>query len=201
MLADGHLLAEQAVAVGFFGRDLRVGHGSEGGWEVFGLERRITAAEGNVLRELDGKPALELYRAYLGNLADDLPASGLRFPLAVRESDHAERALVRTLLAIDEDEQSMIFAGDVPQDWSAQLMGADADQLLDGAHAAAGRQSQSWTWTSRCWPSRSPASDAGWCWGGLRRGTRTHAGGPAAGKPAGGLLQLRRAFAVDDRGM
>ena len=138
VLADGHLLAEQAVVVGFFGRDLRVGHGSEGGWEVFGPERRITAAEGNVLRELDGKPALELYRAYLGNLADDLPASGLRFPLAVRESDHAERALVRTLLAIDEDEQSMIFAGDVPQDWSAQLMGADADQLLDGAHAAAG---------------------------------------------------------------
>ncbi|MCB0915124.1 MAG: FIST C-terminal domain-containing protein [Actinobacteria bacterium] len=129
--------SEQVVAVGLYGSRLRLGHGSRGGWEPFGPERVITASNGNVLNELDGRPALELYRQYLGDLATDLPASGLRFPLAVRESRDASRALTRTLLAVDEDAMTMTFAGDVPQGWLAQLMGADSPDLLDGASDAA----------------------------------------------------------------
>lgn len=137
VLAHGELASGTAVAVGFYGDRIVLGHGSRGGWEGFGPERLITRADGNVLLELDGKPALSLYRQYLGDLAADLPASGLRFPLAVRESLTAERSLVRTLLAVDDDAMSMTFAGDVPQGWYAQLMGADSDQLLDGAAEAA----------------------------------------------------------------
>lgn len=137
VLVDGEFQSGTATAVGFYGDRIRLGHGSRGGWEGFGPERLITKSQGNVLLELDGKPALSLYRQYLGDLAVDLPASGLRFPLAVRESETAERSLVRTLLAVDDAEMSMTFAGDVPQGWFAQLMGADSDQLLDGATEAA----------------------------------------------------------------
>ena len=126
-----------ASAVGFYGEQLRVGHGSRGGWESFGPEREVTKSQGNVLFEIDGKPALELYKMYLGDLAAELPASGLRFPLALRDGTDTERQLVRTLLAIDEEDQSLTFAGDVPQGSLAQLMRATSDQLVDGAEAAA----------------------------------------------------------------
>lgn len=137
VLADGELKPDCAVAVGLYGEALRLGHGSGGGWEPFGPERVITSSHGNVLTELDGRPALALYRQYLGDLAVDLPGSGLRFPLAIRESGAAERTLTRTLLAVDEGAMTMTFAGDVPQGWLAQLMGAGSTDLLEGASEAA----------------------------------------------------------------
>ena len=137
VLADGVLNDQMATAVGFYGDRLVVGHGSRGGWEIFGPERRVTRSEYNVVYEIDHRPALALYRQYLGELAAGLPGTGLHFPLAVRESLDADRQLVRTVLAIDEDAQSMTFAGDIPQGWWAQLMRASAEQLIDGAEAAA----------------------------------------------------------------
>jgi hypothetical protein len=133
---DGDTRAGRVVAVGLYGESLRVGSGSEGGWSIFGPERIVTRSDANVLYELDGKPALELYKRYLGDLASELPASALLFPLAIRAHDEAEQ-LVRTVLAVDEGDQSMTFAGDIPQGWRAQLMRSSADRLVDGAEAAA----------------------------------------------------------------
>lgn len=116
---------------------LVVGAGSQGGWDSFGPERKITRAEGNVLYELDGKPALALYREYLGELASDLPASALRFPLAVRDSATAGTSVVRTILAVDEATQSMTFAGDIPNGGRARLMRSNNDRLIVGAMRAA----------------------------------------------------------------
>lgn len=96
----------------------------------------MTRSVDNVLHELDGQPALGLYRRYLGDLASGLPASALLFPLAVRPLDGGEQ-LVRTILAIDEDEQTMTFAGDIPEGWRAQLMRSNVDRLVDGAESAA----------------------------------------------------------------
>jgi len=125
------------TAVGFYGRRLRVTHGSRGGWDGFGPERRVTRAEGNVLYELDGKPALDLYKEYLGERADGLPATGLLFPLSIREDAKDARQVVRSILAVDEEHQSLTFAGDIPQDSMAQLMRANFDRLVGGACAAA----------------------------------------------------------------
>ena len=136
VIDKGHLRAGRVVAVGLYGDGLLVGSGSEGGWSIFGPERVVTRSEGNVLYELDGKPALALYKRYLGDMACELPASALLFPLAIRAGDEDEQ-LVRTVLGVDEVEQSMTFAGDVPQGWRAQLMRSSADRLVDGAEAAA----------------------------------------------------------------
>lgn len=122
-------------AVAFYGENLDVGYGSLGGWDSFGPDRLITKAESNVLYELDGQSALKLYKEYLGEYASDLPASGLRFPLKVTTPEGKE--FVRTLLAIDEDEDSMTFAGDLPEGSYARLMKANFDRLIDGAIGAA----------------------------------------------------------------
>jgi hypothetical protein len=124
-------------AVGLYGRRLRVGHGCDAGWSDFGPERRITRAEGNVLFELDGKPALELYKTYLGERAEGLPGTALLFPLAVRRDAADQEPLVRTILGVDEAQQSLTFAGDLPQDGIARLMRANTDKLIGSAGVAA----------------------------------------------------------------
>jgi hypothetical protein len=126
----------RVAAIGFYGSRLKVGYGSLGGWDPFGPERLITRSSGNILYELDGQPALPLYKKYLGEHAAGLPATGLLFPLSVRTT-HEQGEVVRTILAIDEAQQSMTFAGDMPKGAYARLMKANFDRLIDGAHGAA----------------------------------------------------------------
>jgi hypothetical protein len=129
--------AEGCVAViGFYGDRLRVGYGSMGGWDPFGVEWAVTRSNGNVLYELDGRSALGLYKEYLGEHAAGLPASALLFPLSVRPRD-SESAVVRTILAVNEDDHSMTFAGDVPVGSYARFMKANLERLVDGAGGAA----------------------------------------------------------------
>ena len=123
--------------IGFYGNRLRVGYGSRGGWSAFGQERLITRSENNILYELDGKPALDLYKKYLGeDQSRGLPATGLLFPLSIRGKDNTE-PLVRTILSVNEEAQSMTFAGDIPEGNYARLMKSNFDRLLDGASQAA----------------------------------------------------------------
>lgn len=126
----------EVVAVGLYGERLRVGCGSLGGWDPFGPERLITRSRGNVLFEFDGRSALELYKQYLGEYADDLPASALLFPLSIRSTVN-EPSVVRTVLSIDEADGSMTFAGDLPEGSYARLMKANFERLIDGANDAA----------------------------------------------------------------
>ncbi len=125
-------------AVGFYGDGIRVGYGSKGGWDRLGIERQVTRSHNNILYELDGKPALQIYKRYLGDRAEKLPASGLLFPLELHESGSQE-SKVRTILAVNEDEQSITFAGDLREGSYVSLMKANFDRLVDGASGAAGK--------------------------------------------------------------
>jgi hypothetical protein len=129
--------SEHVCAVGLYGDRLRIGHGCDGGWLDFGPERRITRSVGNVLYELDDKPALDLYKTYLGDRAQGLPSTALLFPLSVRRHGSDSNTLVRTILGIDESQQSLTFAGDLPAGGVARLMRANAEQLIDSAGRAA----------------------------------------------------------------
>jgi hypothetical protein len=137
VLVDGRPQASYVTAIGLYGTALELGYGSHGGWTVMGPERVITRSEGNVLLELDGHPALELYKSYLGDRAAGLPATALLFPLALRVGGAVDRELVRTILGVDESRQSMTFAGDVPQGSTAQLMRGTTERLVDAAQVAA----------------------------------------------------------------
>ena len=137
VLADGRPVQGAVAAVGFYGDRVRIGHGSRGGWDRFGPERVVTRSVGNVLYELDGKPALDLYKTYLGARAAGLPATALLFPLALRTQAADAKVLVRTILSVDEGARSMTFAGDIPQGSLAQLMRANFERLIEGASQAA----------------------------------------------------------------
>lgn len=138
VLADRVPVERHVTAIGFYGERLRVGHGCDTGWSSFGPERRITAAKGNVLHELDGKPALALYKTYLGDRAAGLPATAMLFPLSIRRDADDERPLIRTILGVDDATDSMTFAGDVPEGYLARLMRTNTDRLVQSAGQAAG---------------------------------------------------------------
>ncbi len=137
VIKGGEPICNFVSALGFYGDSVKLGHGSKGGWDIFGPERKVTKSKNNVLFELDGKPALQLYKTYLGDRVSELPASALLFPLALRKDSDDNKSIVRTVLNIDEENQSMIFAGDIPEGHLVQLMRANFDRLIDGAAEAA----------------------------------------------------------------
>ncbi len=124
------------LALAFYGDKLKVSHSSMGGWEPFGLQRLVTKSNANELFEIDGKNALELYKEYLGKYSEELPGSALLFPLSVQLRD-SENSLVRTILSIDNESKSMLFAGDIPEGSKVRFMKANFDRLIDAASQAA----------------------------------------------------------------
>jgi hypothetical protein len=136
VIANGVAKQRTIVAVGFYGENLKVGTGCFAGWSEFGTQRKITKSKDNILYEIDGEPALDLYKKYLGELANELPNSGLRFPLNIKKDENSPE-VIRTLLGIDKETKSITYAGDVPEGYSARLMKADIDVLIDGAGKAA----------------------------------------------------------------
>lgn len=136
VLWEGQPKTGRIAALGLYSDRLRVGYGSFGGWQTFGSERLVTKAQANVLYELDGEPALALYKKYLGDHAAELPASGLLFPLSLQVAG-SDRPVVRTILAVNETDQSLTFAGDIPEGAIVQLMQASFERLVEGAIQAA----------------------------------------------------------------
>ena len=137
VIKDGSLQSGFVSAVGLYGEHIKIGHGSKGGWDIFGPERLVTRSNSNILYELDEKPALQVYKEYLGEQASGLPATAFYFPLALRANTSDHRRIVRTVLAVDEANQAIISAGDIPQGHLAQLMRGNFDRLVDGATEAA----------------------------------------------------------------
>lgn len=125
-----------AIGIGFYGDAIQITQGCAGGWIKFGLERKITKSKDNILYEIDGKPALASYKKYLGDLSEKLPSSALFFPLAIRKNFQSTH-VVRTILAVDEHQQAIQFAGEIPNDWMASFMRCSNEGLLEGAKMAA----------------------------------------------------------------
>ncbi len=136
VLTGDSVESNRVGVVGFYGSRMRIGYASLGGWDPFGPERVITRSSGNILYELDGKSALQLYKTYLGEHAEGLPATGLLFPLSLRMGE-GDSAVVRTILSVNEKDESMVFAGNVPEGSFARFMKANFDRLIDGAEGAA----------------------------------------------------------------
>jgi hypothetical protein len=129
--------SDQLVCIGLYGDQLNFSHGSFGGWSPFGPARKVTRCSDNVLFELDGEAALDVYKRYLGEHAKDLPASSLLFPLTMLGRNHNEVGLIRTILGVSDADGSLTLAGDIDPEGYLRLMHANTDDLVDGAETAA----------------------------------------------------------------
>jgi hypothetical protein len=136
-ILNGQLSDTNVVGFGIYGKSIQVTYGSSGGWEVFGPIRKVTKAKENILYELDGEPALEIYKKYLGQKAKDLPASGLLYPFAVLKDSQDSTGIIRTILAVDETSKSVTLAGDIHEGGLVRLMHSTNQGLIAGAEGAA----------------------------------------------------------------
>lgn len=137
-IIENGLLKEGVVcAVGFYGDNIHFQAASKGGWDSLGLTRVVTKSRDNVVYEFDGKPALDIYKRYLGDKVKDLPASALLFPLELKDESTSKESVVRTVLGVDEKENTLIFAGDIPQGSHVTFMKANFNRLVDGAEVSA----------------------------------------------------------------
>jgi hypothetical protein len=138
------IVSDSAVAIAMSG-DLYGGTGVKSGWTPVEMPRKVTKAMGNVVYEFDGEPALSVYRRYFGPLADKLPAVGVQFPFGIVDDSLrlGEDPVLRAPMALNEQEGSVTFAGEVPEGVTMLLTsGGFADSLLD-ASADAARQAVS----------------------------------------------------------
>lgn len=133
---NGKIFTNHVIGVGFYGDRVQIGHGSRGGWDIFKPECTITYSKNNILYELDNKPALAIYKKYLGQHAYDIATKKLLYPLAIRRDSFDTHQLVRTILAVNEDEQSLTFAADMPINHLAQLMHTNFNKLINAADVA-----------------------------------------------------------------
>ncbi|WP_075602634.1 FIST signal transduction protein [Saccharicrinis aurantiacus] len=126
----------EVIAIGFYGDNLEFSFASVGGWSTFGPERIITDSKENILYKIDDTPALDIYSKYLGDKASELPQASLLYPLNI-VAQGKSKAVVRTILNIDRENNSMILAGDVPVGSRVQLMMASLNGIESGAYEAA----------------------------------------------------------------
>jgi hypothetical protein len=125
----------EIVLIGFYGETLEITFASHGGWLAFGPERVVTKAEGSTLYEIDGQPALDLYKKYLGEKAVEFTLSALMYPLNVT-APGKKNAVVRAVVAPDMENHSMVFADVVPRDSRVQLIMISPDGIANGAQTA-----------------------------------------------------------------
>jgi hypothetical protein len=136
-LSNEGVTTDHIVGIGLKGEKLLFSHGSFGGWKPFGPTRSVTRCVGNILYELDGEPALDVYKRYLGDYAKDLPGSGLLFPFEMLSDARESLGQIRTILGVNESDGSLVLAGVINPNGYLRLMHAHTNDLVDGAETAA----------------------------------------------------------------
>jgi hypothetical protein len=137
---DDRILTDSIVAVGFAG-DFHYGVGVGGGWTPFGVAKRVTKSIDNIVYELDGQPALQVYEKFLGKYAALLPSVGVEYPLALLGPDgNIEEngyVLSRATMGVDREKGAIRFAGDVPEGAFVKMtMGSEQDVIQAAQKAA-----------------------------------------------------------------
>jgi hypothetical protein len=130
-----------AAALAFYGDRLLVGAAIGTGWDPFGPERLVTRSQRNVIYEFDSRPALNLFKEYLGENTQNLPASGLLLAMELAVGDNHDKVL-RAVIGVDEDAQSITVAGDVPENAYVRMMFGSNEHVIDGAELAAQRSAE-----------------------------------------------------------
>ncbi|MGQ9920319.1 MAG: FIST signal transduction protein [Desulfobacca sp.] len=134
------LLTDAAVAIGFAG-DFGVGTGVRSGWSPIGLAKKVTRSAGNILYELGGQPALEVYERFLGKHAAKLPAVGVEYPLGLTgnldKCADDEYLLLRATMSVNRQDGSITFAGEIPEGAQVRLTCGDITSVLQAAEEAA----------------------------------------------------------------
>ncbi|PMB45578.1 hypothetical protein CEN40_11865 [Fischerella thermalis CCMEE 5205] len=116
-----------ALPILIFCGDIHFSYGIACGWKPIGRKSIVTKSAGTVLYEVDGEPALEFYKRYLG---DRRPTA--EHPLAVYEGD-SNRYYMRVPNTYDLASGSINFLGDIPEQAIIQVTDISRDEVIAAA--------------------------------------------------------------------
>ena len=121
----------KVLAIGFSSDTLNFEVATKSGAHPLGIERTITKSNGNVVREVDGKPVIEFYRQYLG---DDVNITHklLQFPLAISNHYEFEKGPLRTPQSIDLDEGTVTFTESIDEGSIVRMMMVSRESITRG---------------------------------------------------------------------
>jgi hypothetical protein len=123
----GEVLSD-AVPFLLFSGPLLCSYGVGSGWRPLGDSGRVTKADGAVVHEIDGAPAIEFYREMLGPSA--MPSG--ECPLAILDSQDEVAYLRATPGTLDVETGAITFTADVPEGVLVRVTVADRQAILDG---------------------------------------------------------------------
>jgi hypothetical protein len=105
------LSSEGILVLAFDGDRVTLDGIASSGWVAVGAEKTVTRAEGNIVHTIDGVPALDVYKDYLG-LTSDTDLIIPEYPLQIQRDGYS--VLRAALIALPET-RSLVFAGTVPE--------------------------------------------------------------------------------------
>ena len=122
--------------------DVVTGCGIRAGWSSIGNRMRCTKSVGTTVYELDNKPALELYKRYLGpDRSERLPAIAFEYPFGIIDEkvliEDKEYLRLRTPLSINEESSSMNFGVTIAEGTDVAITSASRHQIIEAAQQAA----------------------------------------------------------------
>ena len=129
-----------AAIVGLYGDKLTVGSGCMDGHIRFGPMRTITRIEGRVIYEIDGQPALDLYKKYLAEESENFESTLVFnvYPLLITPAGQGpEKKVVRAIFSINEEEKSLLITEAFEPGSQVQLMRGTISNIMEGAETAA----------------------------------------------------------------
>jgi hypothetical protein len=129
----GNQVLTDSIPVLIFSGDVLFSHGIGCGWQTIGRKSIATKAEGTVLYEIDGEPAVKYYQQYLG----DRPPSAEN-SLCVYEGD-SERYYMRVPNTHDPEVGSINFLGDIPEQSVVQLTDISRDEVINASKTSFNR--------------------------------------------------------------
>jgi len=137
VLSGSSIKSGLAVGVGLYGDHVVVGHSTRAGWSKIGTELPVTKSDGAVIYEIDGRPAAKVYEEIVALAAKKSGAkSSLAIPLAVRASARHDKSLIRSVLSVDPEKQSLRLATDVPPGYLVQGVAGTGAELVSAAREA-----------------------------------------------------------------
>jgi hypothetical protein len=106
------------------------------GYLPIGGERKVTRSQGNVIYEIDGKPALEMIQEYLPDraLAEDWRRYAHSCVLCLRAPSYMkdEEYVIRTILSLDATDGSAVVQTEVPEGASVWMTSKDQEKFTAG---------------------------------------------------------------------
>ena len=134
------ILRSGAVALALFG-PVTISAAACSGYSPVSVPLQATRVDnGNILLELDGKPALTTYLEQLGPRKSEMPGVTIEYPIGVvsRVSGKTEvqTELVRAVFGINEQREALVLGGDIPERAELCILSATRKDVLMGTHTA-----------------------------------------------------------------